>query len=67
MGSKRQNKLKAAQPMIRVIGLSVIDDKYVMQAMKSGKGGAVLLQEELKELCKTIQHDRFDHELLLNG
>ena len=54
-GIEETKQIKAAQPMIRVIGLSVIDDNQVMQAMKVAGAETVLLQEELKELCEAIQ------------
>ena len=54
-GIEATKQIKAAQPEIRVIGLSVINDKHVTQAMKEAGAEAVLLKDELKELHEAMR------------
>ncbi len=54
-GIQATKQIKAAQPAISVIGLSVIDDKHVTEAMKGAGADAVLLKDELKKLDEAMQ------------
>jgi DNA-binding NarL/FixJ family response regulator len=54
-GIEATKQIKAAQPMIRIIGLSVIDDEHVRQAMKTAGAEAVLLKDETHRLYETIR------------
>ncbi|MEO7860719.1 MAG: response regulator transcription factor [Nitrospirales bacterium] len=54
-GIDATKQIKAAQPMIRIIGLSVIDDEHVRQAMKAAGAEAVLLKDEIHELDEALQ------------
>ena len=54
-GIHATKQIKAAQPSISVIGLSVIDDKYVTEAMKAAGAEAVLLKDELKKLDEAMR------------
>jgi DNA-binding NarL/FixJ family response regulator len=54
-GIQATKQIKAAQPAISVIGLSVIDDKYVTEAMKGAGAEAVLLKDELKKLDEAMR------------
>ena len=54
-GIEATKQIKAAQPMISIIGLSVIDDKHVIQAMKMAGAEAVLLKDELHQLYEAIR------------
>ena len=49
-GIAATKQIKAAQPMIRIIGLSVIDDEHVRQAMKTAGAEVVLLKDEMHAL-----------------
>lgn len=42
-GIQATKQIKAAQPTIRIIGLSVINDKHVIEAMKMAGAEAILL------------------------
>ena len=48
-GIEATKQIKAAQPMIRIIGLSVIDDEHVRQAMKTAGAEGVLLKDEIHQ------------------
>jgi DNA-binding NarL/FixJ family response regulator len=54
-GIQATKKIKAAQPAICIIGLSVIDDKHVTDAMKGAGAEAVLLKDELKKLDEAMR------------
>ena len=54
-GIEATKQIKAAQPMIRIIGLSVIDDEHVRQAMKTAGAEAVLLKDETHQLYEAIR------------
>jgi len=54
-GIQATKQIKAAQPAISVIGLSVIDDKHVTEAMKGAGAEAVLLKDELKKLDEAMR------------
>ena len=54
-GIEATNRIKAAQPMIRIIGLSVIDNEHVRQAMKAAGAEAVLLKDDILELDKAFR------------
>jgi len=54
-GIQSTKQIKAAQPAIRVIGLTVINDKHVMDAMKEVGAETVLLKDELKELHEAMR------------
>ena len=54
-GIEATKQIKAAQPMIRIIGLSVIDDEQVRQAMKAAGAETVLLKDEIHELHEAIR------------
>jgi len=49
-GIQATKQIKAAQPEMSVIGLSVIDDQHVKEAMKAAGAEAVLLKDELEKL-----------------
>ena len=49
-GIQATKQIKAAHPAISVIGLSVIDDQHVTEAMKAAGAEAVLLKDELEKL-----------------
>ena len=49
-GIQATKQIKAAQPATCIIGLSVIDDKHVKEAMKAAGAEAVLLKDELEKL-----------------
>ena len=49
-GIQATKQIKAAHPAISVIGLSVIDDQHVTEAMKAAGADAVLLKDELEKL-----------------
>ncbi len=53
-GIQATKQIKAAQPEISVIGLSVIDDQHVTEAMKAAGAEAVLLKDELKKLDEAM-------------
>ncbi len=53
-GIQATKQIKAAQPAISVIGLSVIDDKHVTEAMMGAGAEAVLLKDELKKLDEAM-------------
>jgi DNA-binding NarL/FixJ family response regulator len=55
-GIEATKQIKAAQPMIRIIGLTVIEDEHVTQAMKAAGAEAVLLKDEMHELQEAIRH-----------
>ncbi len=54
-GIQATKRIKAAQPEMSVIGLSVIDDKHVKEAMKAAGAEAVLLKDELKKLDEAMR------------
>lgn len=54
-GIEATKQIKAAQPMISILGLSVIEDKHVRQAMKAAGAEAVLLKDELHALDEVIR------------
>lgn len=54
-GIEATKQIKAAQPTINVIGLSVINDKHVTEAMKEAGAEAVLLKDELRELHEAMR------------
>ena len=54
-GVQATKQIKAAQPAISVIGLSVIDAKHVMDAMKAAGAEAVLLKDELQKLEEAMR------------
>ena len=49
-GIQATKQIKAAQPTIRIIGLSVINDKHVTEAMEMAGAEAVLLKYDLNKL-----------------
>ena len=49
-GIQATKKIKAAQPTIRIIGLSVINDKHVTEAMEMAGAEAILLKYDLNKL-----------------
>ena len=49
-GIEATKQIKAAQPRIRVLGLSVINNEHVTEAMKVAGAEAVLVKDDLKEL-----------------
>jgi DNA-binding NarL/FixJ family response regulator len=54
-GIEATKQIKAAQPTIRILGLSVIDDEHVRQAMKAARAEAVLLKDEIHALGDAIR------------
>ena len=54
-GIEATKQIKAAQPMISIIGLSVIEDEHVRQAMKAAGAEAVLLKDEIHELHEAVR------------
>ena len=54
-GIEATKHIKAAQPKISIIGLSVIDDEHVIQAMKAAGAEAVLLKDEIHQLYEAIR------------
>ena len=54
-GIEATKQIKAAHPMIRIIGLSVIDDEHVTQAMKAAGADAVLLKDEIHQLHEAVR------------
>jgi DNA-binding NarL/FixJ family response regulator len=54
-GIQATKQIKAAQPAISVIGLSVIDATHVTEAMKGAGAEAVLLKDELKKLDEAMR------------
>ena len=54
-GIEATKQIKAAQPTINVIGLSVINDKHVTESMKQAGAEAVLLKDELRELHEAMR------------
>jgi DNA-binding NarL/FixJ family response regulator len=54
-GIEATKRIKAAQPRIRIIGLSVIDDEHVRQAMITAGAEAVLLKDETHQLYEAIR------------
>ena len=54
-GIEATKQIKAAQPAVSIIGLSVIDDKYVREAMKEAGAEAVLLKDEIKKLHEAMR------------
>ena len=54
-GIEATKQIKAAQPMISIIGLSVIDDEHVIQAMKAAGAEAVLLKDEILALHEAVR------------
>ena len=54
-GIEATKQIKAAQPKISIIGLSVIEDKHVVEAMKEAGAEAVLLKDEIHELHEAIR------------
>ncbi|MEO7860740.1 MAG: response regulator transcription factor [Nitrospirales bacterium] len=54
-GIEATKRIKAAQPMISIIGLSVIDDEHVRQTMKAAGAEAVFLKDNIHELDEAIR------------
>ncbi len=54
-GIEATKQIKAAQPTISILGLSVIEDEHVTQAMKAAGADAVLLKDEIHALDAAIQ------------
>ena len=54
-GIEATKQIKAAQPMISIIGLSVIDDQHVREAMKAAGAETVLLKDEIHALHEAIR------------
>jgi DNA-binding NarL/FixJ family response regulator len=54
-GIEATKQIKAAQPMISIIGLSVIDEEHVRQTMRAAGAEAVLLKDEIHELHEAIR------------
>ena len=54
-GIEATKQIKAAQPKISIIGLSIIDDEHVIQAMKAAGAEAVLLKDEILELHEAVR------------
>ena len=54
-GIQATQLIKAAQPIIRVIGLTVINNKHVTEAMKEAGAESVLYKDELKELHEAMR------------
>lgn len=54
-GIQATKQIKAAQPKISIIGLSIIDDEHVIQAMKAAGAEAVLLKDEILELHEAVR------------
>jgi DNA-binding NarL/FixJ family response regulator len=54
-GIEATKQIKAAYPMIDVIGLSVINDAHVIEAMKEAGAEAVLLKEDFKGLSEAMR------------
>ena len=54
-GIEATKQIKAAQPMISIIGLSVIEDKHVIEAMKAAGAETVLLKDDIHELHEAIR------------
>jgi DNA-binding NarL/FixJ family response regulator len=54
-GIEATKQIKAAQPMISILGLSVIDDEHVTQAMKAAGADAVLLKDEIHAFDEVIR------------
>jgi DNA-binding NarL/FixJ family response regulator len=54
-GIEATKQIKAAQPMISILGLSVIDEEHVRQAMKAAGAEAVLLKYEIHALDDAIR------------
>jgi DNA-binding NarL/FixJ family response regulator len=54
-GIEATKQIKAAQPMISILGLSVIDDEHVRQAMKAAGAESVLLKDEIHALDDAIR------------
>ncbi len=54
-GIEATKQIKAAQPKISIIGLSIIDDEHVIQAMKAAGAEAVLLKDEILELHEVVR------------
>jgi hypothetical protein len=44
-----------SQPIISIIGLSVIDDEHVIQAMKAAGAEAVLLKDDIHQLHEAVR------------
>ena len=49
VGIQATKYIKIAQPTIRVIGLSIINDQHVTEAMKKAGAHIVLLKDDLNE------------------
>ena len=54
-GLKATNQIKARTALMSILGLSVIDDEHVTQAMKAVGAEAVLLKDEIHALDEAIR------------
>ena len=54
-GIQATKHIKTAQPAIRIIGLSVINDNHVTEAMKMAGAEITLLKDDLKKLHGAMQ------------
>jgi len=54
-GIQATKHIKTAQPAIRIIGLSIINDIHVADAMKMAGAEAVLLKDDLNKLYDVMQ------------
>ncbi len=54
-GIEATKQIKAVQPTISILGLSIIEDEYVTQAMKAAGADAVLLKDEIHTLDAAIR------------
>ena len=54
-GIEATKQIKAAQPMISIIGLSVINDEHVRQAMKAAGAETVLLKDAIHDLHEAVR------------
>ncbi len=54
-GIQATKQIKTAQTAISIIGLTVMDDQHVMEAMKEAGADAVLLKDELNDLHEAMR------------
>ena len=54
-GIQATKQIKTAQTSISIIGLTVMDDKHVMEAMKAAGAEAVLFKDELNDLHEAMR------------
>jgi two-component system response regulator DegU len=54
-GIEATKQIKASQPWISILGLSVIDDERVTQAMRAAGAEAVLLKDEIYALDDAVR------------